>query len=64
MSEEDIRADERRKCWLQINRWIIPGDLPGNGCDRSAQRNGLILAANIILGDGFDAPLPPVEYDA
>lgn len=46
MTEEEIRDDERHKCWAEINRWIVPGPLPGNGWDRTAQRNGMILAAN------------------
>lgn len=51
MTEGEIRADERRKCWERVNKWIIPGPLPGNGTDRSAQRNGLVLAANLILDE-------------
>lgn len=36
-------------CWETINALIKPGELQGNGCDQTAQRNGLILAANAIL---------------
>lgn len=36
------------EAWSAINRWIIPGNLPGNGTDKLAQRNGMILAANIV----------------
>lgn len=37
-----------RECWLKINRHVIRGDLPGNGTDKTAERNGLILATNIV----------------
>lgn len=49
MTEDEIRADERRRCWLEISALIVPGKLPGSGCDSTAQRNGLILAANTLL---------------
>lgn len=48
MTEEEIRDDERRKCWAEINKCIVQGPLPGNGWDKSAERNGLVLAANQI----------------
>lgn len=32
-----------------VNGWIIPGDLPGDGRDKLAERNGLILASETIL---------------
>jgi len=35
--------------WNSVNDWIVPGDLPGNGTDKSAERNGLILASNAIM---------------
>ena len=41
---------ERQACWDEINSFIKQGPLPGNGCDESAQRNGLVLATNIIMG--------------
>jgi hypothetical protein len=61
MTEDEIRADERRKCWDAINKWIVRGPLPGNGCDASAQRNGMVLATNLIaeLGPLSVAPAPP-----
>lgn len=37
-----------RVCWEEINKLIVPGELPGNGCDKSAERNGLVLAANAL----------------
>lgn len=39
---------ERRACWEQINGLIKTGDLGGNGCDRDAERNGIVMAANEI----------------
>ncbi len=57
MTEEEIRADERRRCWEQINAMIVPGPLSGMGIDPSAQRNGLILAANSLLE--VEAPREP-----
>ena len=48
-SEEAIRLDERQRCWNEINEQIVHGPLPGTGCDKSAERNGLILATNILL---------------
>jgi hypothetical protein len=38
-----------RECWDAINKYIKPGTLPGNGCDESAQRNGMILASNVLM---------------
>lgn len=46
-----------RACWQRIDDMIIRGPLPGNGTDRTAQRNGLILAANAIYPLAFpDSP--------
>lgn len=49
--EQEIRADERRKCWEEVSSMIRPGDLGGSGWDKNAERNGLILAASRILND-------------
>lgn len=38
-----------QECWGQINSCIKPGRLPGNGCDETAERNGIILATNILM---------------
>ncbi len=54
MNEEEIRRDERTKCWQAINQWIRMGSLQGNGCDETAKRNGLILAANEIAMMGVN----------
>lgn len=35
-------------CLSVINTLIKPGDLQGNGCDETAQRNGVILAFNAV----------------
>lgn len=35
-------------CWQEINSMIVSGELPGNGTDKAAQRNGLVLAANAL----------------
>lgn len=40
----------KQECWDEINKWIKPGELQGNGCDDTAQRNGMILASNLISG--------------
>ena len=39
---------ERRAAWEAITAHIKTGQLQGNGCDETAQRNGLILAANLL----------------
>jgi hypothetical protein len=44
-----IQKDAIKHCWNQINARIERGKMDGNGCDASAQRNGLILAANIVM---------------
>lgn len=35
-------------CKAAIDKWIKPGELQGNGCDDTAQRNGMILASNLL----------------
>lgn len=46
--QNDARHSERIECWQAINAQIKQGNLPGHGIDESAQRNGLVLASNII----------------
>jgi hypothetical protein len=41
-------AREREQAWEAVNAIIPQGELQGNGCDRQAQRNGTILAANVL----------------
>ena len=47
--EASIRADERRKCWDLLQGLIQKGPLPGSGCDATAERNGVVLAANALF---------------
>ncbi len=35
-------------CWDAIDERIVSGPLPGNGLDKTAERNGLIIASNIL----------------
>lgn len=44
-----LSSASAKDCWDVIDRLIVKGQLPGNGTDRTAERNGLILAANEIL---------------
>ena len=53
LSNAKTRNDERKKIWNEISRQIKFGDLGGNGCDKNAERNGLILASNIIYNLGI-----------
>ena len=43
------RKIERSECWDEINRHIKRGKLDGNGCDATAQNNGMVLAANLLM---------------
>jgi hypothetical protein len=43
------REAERQECWFAINKHIHHGPLPGNGTDKHAQRNGMVLACNLII---------------
>jgi hypothetical protein len=36
------------ECWGSVDALIVRGELSGNGCDDSAQRNGIVLAANAL----------------
>ena len=45
-----IRKMERDRCWHEVNKYIRTGDLGGNGTNKNAERNGIILATNIISG--------------
>jgi len=62
ISESDVTAisnyfnlleRERNRIWIEINTHIKSGSLGGNGTDKTAERNGLILASNIIHGMGL-----------
>lgn len=56
MTEQEIRADERRKIWEEINSHIKTGQLDGYEAEI---RNGLILATNLIMMHGVDGILCP-----
>lgn len=43
-------------CWREVGRYIVTGDIGGNGWDQTAQRNGLILASNILAPWHADRP--------
>jgi hypothetical protein len=45
---EQAERDSMQKCLYLINAHIKQGHLTGNGLDQSAERNGLILASNIV----------------
>jgi hypothetical protein len=46
-------------CFAVVNALIKPGDLGGNGLDKNAERNGLILAANAIAALLHPPPVEP-----
>jgi hypothetical protein len=46
--DADIRRAALEEAWNLINARIVRGDLPGDGFDKTAERNGLIHATNII----------------
>lgn len=48
---------QRCDCWERVSALIVPGPLEGNGWDPTAQRNGIILAANHIAP--FNPPAEP-----
>jgi hypothetical protein len=45
---EAVQA-ERKAAWEAVNALIVPGDIGGNGTDPTAQRNGIVLAANVLM---------------
>lgn len=59
MTESEIRADERMKCWREINALIEPGHLTG---EAYALRDGLMMACNAVAVK--DAEYPPEWLDA
>lgn len=49
-SHDKPRAGDTLDACLQaIDKSIVKGPLQGNGCDDTAQRNGMILAYNILF---------------
>lgn len=58
-------AAERAESIAEVNRWIQDGPLPGNGLDEVAQRNGLVLAANVLGNRAIklaQEPKPPTSH--
>jgi len=53
LNANKIRRDERKRIWDELNKHIKTGHLKGNGLDKMAERNGLILATNIIFKLGI-----------
>ena len=47
-SGETVELEAMDECWLEVTKLIKIGPLPGNGWDAVAERNGLVLAANVI----------------
>lgn len=45
---KEFRLKILQEAWEKIDALIVPGELPGNGTDGTAERNGLILASNIL----------------
>ena len=49
VATSETEGDPRRcDCWDKVNALIVRGPLQGNGWDKTAERNGLIIAANTI----------------
>lgn len=38
----------QESCWMAVSDKIKEGDLGGTGNDANAERNGIVLAANVI----------------
>lgn len=56
-------AETVKACLAVIGNSIAVGPLQGNGCDATAERNGLILASNLLSGMLPQAPgLDHSEY--
>lgn len=49
------RSDERREAWESVKSMIVMGQLQGNGRDKTAERNGIILAANRLADRYLDS---------
>ena len=49
----DAQMIERRRIHEGINALIKSGPLTGNGTDETAERNGIILAANHVFNCGL-----------
>ena len=59
------RGNERYKALqdalVMIDSWMQRGDLGGDGCDKNATRNGMVLAYNLVyaMRDGTPQELGP-----
>lgn len=51
------RQQAATHCWKTINSAIVQGPLSGNGLDKNAERNGVVLAANLIFPLAFPPPV-------
>ena len=54
------------RCFDLVASKIVPGKLEGNGLDKHAERNGIVLANNLICGllQDDDSPEPMPAFDA
>lgn len=57
LKRQAAQESQQCNCWFKVNALIKRGPLQGNGWDKTAERNGIILAANAIL----PSPPPPGE---
>lgn len=48
-SHLDAPLADCQACWNKIDALITRGETQGNGCDDLAQRNGLVIASNILM---------------
>jgi hypothetical protein len=46
------RIVERNEIYVTLRDSIVHGSLPGNGCDKTAERNGIITCVNAIYDRG------------
>lgn len=53
-----VAAKESKEAWEAVNALIALGHIGGNGTDLTAQRNGLVMASNVLMrritGDKHD----------
>jgi hypothetical protein len=56
---QDVRGEAFAEMLKLIDSMIVTGVLPGNGTDKTAERNGLVLAYNAICAAGEPPKGPP-----
>jgi hypothetical protein len=44
-----VAAKERKNAWEAVNALIVKGYIGGNGVDPLAERNGIVLATNVLM---------------